>query len=742
MSTDNTPSPASMADLLESAVALSDLNRAKNRAKDPENYRHPLSHLSDWQFGQVGSVSVGGTIEWNPALRAAYQDGYDPLLWIGRGASCDVWRCVDRSFGREVALKIPCLEPGQDVGSVVDALQEEAELLGKLHHPGIVHAVRRAGDGRAAYLALDFVDGEDLLEHCRLMKLDVRACLRLYEKVLHAVAYLHGKGVVHGDLKPEHIIVREDDQPVLIDFGLSAYDSVASFRLQDSRRVGGSGIYRAPEITNATASSSEPQHDVYAMGVILCELLRDTPLEDLADGVNYIVARATEEELADRWPDANAMLDALRSVLSFLPPSAGPGLIATGHDVAKPRNRPGVLLSMAMVLLIAAMVGVVWALLPDRMSDTDQSPILSIDSSQSVVIQASVFDIALGDLYAGNIEAARSQIDQLANDDDTRAAEWEVAHLQAMADGSGEQFPLGQDPYDAPHAACLDYAPESQTVAYVKRGQGLNQLWVRPFDGPAVLIFQSRRLIRAVAISPGADRLATVDEDGRVTIRELKDAQVINTVELPRLLDDRVIWFGPKGKSLFTFSPKARSVEGWQMETPLAGAPAWVLEECDHAYPLPSGKGYFLVATAGANTKNQQTLLRLISPEGEIKRQLDLRDGQVPASADTQPNEQATVCLGMPNGFVRIYDSKRGGWQPTCDLGRNAAIPAVVYSEKHQRAFAALGRVHVIDHTGQLKMRLGDRNKPQQLITELHFDETSASLTSLSLQEVWRCGVK
>lgn len=742
MSTDNTASSTSMAELLESAVALSDLSRAKTRAKDPENYRHPLSHLSDRQFGQVGAVSRGGVIEWTPALRAAYQDGYDPLLWIGRGASSDVWRCVDRSFGREVALKIPSLEPGRDVGSAVDALQEEAELLGKLHHPGIVHAVRRAGEGRSAYLALDFIDGEDLLEHCRLMQMDARARLRLYEKVLHAVAYLHGKGVVHGDLKPEHIVVREDDQPVLIDFGLSAYDSVASFRLEDSRRVGGSGIYRAPEITNATASSFEPQHDVYAMGVILRELLQDAPLDELADGLNHLVARATEEELPDRWPDANAMLDALRSVLNPTPPSAGPGLVATGLDVAKTRNRPGVLLSMAMVILIAAMVGVVWAFLPDRISGTDSSPSQSTDSSRSMVVQASVFDLALGDLYAGNVDAARTQIDQLANDDATRATDWEVAHLQAMADGSGEQFPLGQNPYDAPHALCLDYASESQAVAYVTRGQGLNQLWVRSFDGPASLIFQSKKLIQAVAISPGADRVATVDEDGQVTVRGLKNAQVVNTVELPRLLDDRVIWFGPKGKSLFTFSPKARSVECWQMEVPLDGAPAWVLEECDHAYPLPSGEGDFLVATAGANTKNQKTLLRLVDPTGEIKRHLELRDGQVPASADTRSDEQALVCLGMPNGFVRIYDSEQGGWQPPCDLGRNAAIPAVVYSEKHQRAFAAFGRVHVIDHAGQLKMRLGDRNAAQQLITELHFDEASASLTSLSLQKVWRCGVK
>jgi len=739
MSPDQPPSPASMADLLESAVALSDLGPASGRAGDPEQYRHPLGRLSN-RLGDRDRSGAIGEIDWSPALRAAYRDGYDPLLWIGRGASSDVWRCVDRSFGREVALKVPCLDPGRDVADAVDGLQAEAELLGKLHHPGVVHAVRRAGEGRSAYLALDFVDGEDLFEHCRLMQLGRRARLRLFEKVLATAAYLHGKGVVHGDLKPEHLLVREDDQPVLIDFGLSSYDTAAGLRLHDSGRLGGSGIYRAPEIANATATSSEPQHDVYALGVLLRELLREAPGERAPDGVDDVVARATQTQADARWPDAGAMLEALRAAMQSETPSIDSPQQSAGQASRGGLQR-GSLFFVALGLAVAAVIGVIYLFPGDPVVDLMQRG--EGGERQPLAVQASVFDVALADIYAGDIDRAEARVGRLVDAEGTdQQTGWEVAHLRAMLDGTGEQFPLGPDPYDAPHAFCLDYDPASETVAYVKRAVGTNEVWVRAFDAPPRLIFDTISMLRAVAISPGAERLATIGENGRVTVRVLAGEQTGNAVDLPRQADDRVIWFGPDGTSLFTFSPQAKTLACWALDAPLSDGPAWSIDRCDHALPLASGEGCFLVATAGEHRENRKTLLRLFGPNGEIRRQLEMRDAQVPVSADTRPGDRAVVCLGMPNGYVRIHDSARGGWQTPCDLGINSSIPAVVYSEEQGRAFAGLGRVHVVDRAGQLKMRLGDRNDHQQLITELHFHRDTASLTCLSIQKVWRCEVE
>ena len=192
-----------LADLLESAVAAAHPDRMSGKLRDHGGYRMPLDQLDR---GVSDSVNAGPG-QWPDALKAAYEDGYDPILWLGRGASSEVWRCVDRSFGREVAIKVPFHDLSKNSDTVVAALQAEAELLGRLHHPGIVHAVRRSGEGRDAYLALDFIDGEDLLEHSRLLKLDLRARLLLFTKVLDSVAYLHAKGIVHGDLKMNNIFV-------------------------------------------------------------------------------------------------------------------------------------------------------------------------------------------------------------------------------------------------------------------------------------------------------------------------------------------------------------------------------------------------------------------------------------------------------------------------------------------------------------------------------------------------------
>lgn len=730
-----------MADLLESAVAAAHPDRVAAKLDSHTEYRLPLDRLSGMWLDDEGPNSVNGTIQWTQALQAAYQDGYDPIQWIGRGASAEVWRCVDRAFGREVAVKIPCLDADQRVEPAIAALQEEAELLGRLHHPGIVHAVRRSGEGRFAYLALDFVDGDDILQHCNLLKLDAEARCRLFKKVLDAVAYIHAKGIVHGDLKPEHLIVREDNQPVLIDFGLSAYDSSSNLKAIDSGRIGGSGEYRAPEIANGSAPVPAPEQDVYSLGIILRGLVEQFDLYSVGGPIDSIIRRATENQAADRWANAGAMREALLLALNPDPIKAPVQVIGDDQSQLPEKSKFEVRFLLPAVVVLTLLIGVAWAIGTKPEPPEDITEISGNEIHKRQVAQAGLFDLALSDIYADNTLSARDSIQDILDEDASRSSTWEMRHLEAMVGGVGESYPYGEIPYNAHHVICLDYDPDSGSIAYVRSGNGSFDLWVRSRNEPPRLIGTSVEVIRAVAISPGGERLATVDTEGQVIIWTLRDgnAFVADSKVLPRRHDDRILWFTDGGKSLCVFSPKARTVESWEVMSPLSAKPAIVIGDCDHAYPLPSGKGAFMVATSGANTNNGQTQLRLIADSGEVIRHLSLMDGKLPVSADTRPTDNATVCLGMANGFVRIYDSKRDGWQAPCDLGLNEAIPAVVYSESEQRAFAALGRVHVIDATGKLLLRLGDRNAQQQLITAMHFNENSGTLISSSLQKVWEC---
>lgn len=725
----------SLADLLESAVAAAHPDRLSGVLGDHSDYRMPLDRLA----GNAANGEVSGSIKWSAALKAAYRDGYDPILWVGKGAFSEVWRCVDRSFGREVAIKVPVHELGKDTDAAVAALQSEAELLGRLHHPGIVHAVRRSGEGRDAYLALDFIDGEDLIEHSRLLELDRRARLLLFTKVLDAVSHLHSKGIVHGDLKPDHILVRENDQPVLIDFGLSSSDS-SSLRRCDGKRLGGSGRFRAPEIANGSAVSAEPQQDVYSLGVILRELLDGTATAQADSALQHVIDRSVETAPDARWQDAGAMLEALRSVLA--PGRMNVASAAMPHSTAQARGHQkaiplSVSLSvLAAILLIGLILATDWRN-PRSAGQAGQQDELD----NRYIAQASLFDLALQDVYAGNQKSANKRFEQIVAKSADQTPAWEQRHLQAMNENRGEVYPLGRLPYSPSHALCVDYDPVNEVVASVVRGQGDYELWLHAVNGPARQFANSVEAIRSIALSPGSDRVATIDINGKVVLWTLQDdgVAVLVSYELPRQADDRVVWFAADGQSLFLFSPMHRALECWSIESPLLAKPSFVITDCDHAYRLPSGEGVFMVATAGDKTPNGKTQLKLMNPQGEETRHLELEDGHLPVSADSGPGPAATICLGMANGYVRIHRANAGGWQKPCDLGLNQAIPAVVYSPLEQRAYASLARVHVIASDGRLVMRLGDRDAPHQLITRLDFDNTTATLSCTSIREFWRC---
>lgn len=735
MVTRSTKQTSSMADLLESAVAAAHPDRVSAKLADYRDYRLPLDRLS----GEDNGPDAAKGIRWSAALKAAYEDGYDPLMWIGRGASSEVWRCVDRSFGREVAIKVPFHEISKDTDTVVAALQSEAELLGRLHHPGIVHAVRRSGEGQAAYMAIDFVDGENLIEHSRLMKLDRLSRLRLFSKVLDAVAYLHAKDIVHGDLKPEHILVRENNQPVLIDFGLSSSESLPSLRLSDPRRVGGSGSFRAPEIASGSAVSPEPQQDVYSLGVILRELLGEPEEDEVGLAIHAVIQRAMQPDPAKRWESAGDLLNELRPLLTR---GRVDGVDATASPSEPAPQRRLVFRWVASFGLLSAIL-ILGAFALAQRPEAAGSPNGQSEPSSSgqPIVKASLFDLALQDIYAGKQSSSQQHLDQIAELAPEQSEAWEMRHLAAMMDGRGEAHPLGHLPYNAAYARCADYDPTSETMAYVTRGEGNCELWIRPINGPARQIANSVEVVLAIALSPGGDRVASVDIDGRVMLWTIQegDAPILRSHELPRQVDGRILWFGAEGNTLFLFSPRQRALECWSIENPLPAGPSFVISDCDHAYRLPSGEGAFMVATAGANAASGQTQLRLINPQGEMIRLLELEDGQLPACADSGPGQNATVCLGMTNGYVRIHQAENGGWQQPCDLGLNSAVPAVVYSAREQRAYASLGRIHVIASDGRLVMRLGDRDASQQLVTRLDFDETTATLTCLSIREFWRC---
>jgi serine/threonine-protein kinase len=244
---------------------------------------------------------------------------------LGRGGMAVVWLAdrIDGTLERQVALKIPSTE-WTDQG-LAERIRSECAVLASLNHPNIAQLYDAGwSDSKAPYLALEFVDGVSIGEYCSARALDVPARVRLFIDVLRAVSYAHARLVVHRDLKPANVLVTHDGRVKLLDFGIAKVLSSEASAGGESEltRVSGRPItlaYAAPEqvlgkpVTTAT--------DIYALGVMLCELLTGQRPFRNASGTRTAIEDALERgdaPLPSSLADRPAVARALRGDLDMI----------------------------------------------------------------------------------------------------------------------------------------------------------------------------------------------------------------------------------------------------------------------------------------------------------------------------------------------------------------------------------------------------------------------------------------
>jgi eukaryotic-like serine/threonine-protein kinase len=254
--------------------------------------------------------------------------GYRLLQPIGRGGMGEVHQAVQLSLGRTVAVKLLRAELAHDE-QFVGRFEKEGAALGTLRHPNIVSIVDRGKAGETYYLVMEYVDGRSLRERMREPDFDATKALITMLQVTRAVDYAHHRGVIHRDLKPENILFDEQagDLPKVTDFGLAGFDErhVNTPRnLTQTHVAMGTASYMAPE-QSVDARSAGPRADLYALGVILYELLTgELPLGSFAlpsvkkPGVDKrfdaIVSRCLKPSPDDRYPSAAALLEDLEQL--------------------------------------------------------------------------------------------------------------------------------------------------------------------------------------------------------------------------------------------------------------------------------------------------------------------------------------------------------------------------------------------------------------------------------------------
>ncbi len=205
-------------------------------------------------------------------------DAYAVLDELGRGGFGAVYRArQSQPVEREVAIKVlqvRCSDPRS-----VARFAMEQQALARMQHPSIASMLDAGttGDGRP-YLVMELVRGSPLTSYCDEHRLGVSERLRLFCDVCAGVAHAHQRGVVHRDLKPTNILVvddRDPPQPVIIDFGLAKalYDDGGRASLTIDGAFVGTPYYTSPE--QAGSAAVDTRTDVYALGLLLCELLVD-----------------------------------------------------------------------------------------------------------------------------------------------------------------------------------------------------------------------------------------------------------------------------------------------------------------------------------------------------------------------------------------------------------------------------------------------------------------------------------
>jgi serine/threonine protein kinase len=240
-----------------------------------------------------------------------------------------VYRAHDLNLGREIAVKVMHPNIAQDEEFVARFIGEAKSAAG-LSHPNVVMVYDQGFSDRHVFLVMEYVPGRTLRDLLKERgRLGPRQALSLLQPILAALGAAHRAGLVHRDVKPENVLLTDDGQVKVADFGLAR--AVSASNQTKTGLIMGTVAYMAPE--QVVSSSSDARSDVYAAGILLFELLTgmqphraESPLAVAYKHVNEVVplpssvlrgmppqldtlvAAATARDPARRPPDADRFL--------------------------------------------------------------------------------------------------------------------------------------------------------------------------------------------------------------------------------------------------------------------------------------------------------------------------------------------------------------------------------------------------------------------------------------------------
>jgi len=463
---------------------------------------------------------------------------YTLIRVVGQGGMGVVYEATQDQPKRTVALKI--IRPGATSAAMLRRFLHESEVLGRLEHPGIariydagVACFAPASDPLAPqtpaqpFFAMEFIRGLPIVDHVRQARLAMRARLALMADVCDAVHHAHQKGVIHRDLKPANILVTEDGRPKVLDFGIarSTDSDVRTMTLQtDVGQLVGTIPYMSPEQVSADSRRLDSRSDVYALGVVLYQVLSGRLPHDVAawsipeaariirdedptrlrtlntafrGDIDTIVAKALEKDPALRYDSAAALAADIRRYLQDQPiyaRSAG-----TLYQLRKFARRNRALVGGVLATIVALIAGGIATTLFALKARHEQRIAQRIAYASSMMAAGA----ALND---GDIDLARQHLERAPRE--LRGWEWD--HFESRLDDSAMTFKVA-DPKllqalsfsaDGARLRAVDGMPDDYRVNTWNLADG-SLASVRPAPGIA-------------ALANGLDAVITFDPSGRL----------------------------------------------------------------------------------------------------------------------------------------------------------------------------------------------------------------------------------
>jgi serine/threonine protein kinase/tetratricopeptide (TPR) repeat protein len=305
---------------------------------------------------------------------------YEILEEIGRGGMGVIYRARQQHSRRIVAVKRIF---AHDVNSheTLVRFRREAEAVASLDHPNIlpIHEVSESEEG-LPFFSMKYATGGSLRAAAPTLRKDLRKCVRLMAKVARAIDYAHGKGVLHRDLQPGNILLDENGEPMVSDFGLAKWLDQDSDLTRTLETLGTPG-YIAPEQAESRTGDLTSAADIYSLGAILFYLLTGRPpfvgpnvlsvirqaaatpaprlrslVPSLDRDLETIVARCLESDPKARYQSAAALADDLDHWLRHEPIRARrTGAFTRGRKWVRRNPTSGLL--AASVIALAAVIG-------------------------------------------------------------------------------------------------------------------------------------------------------------------------------------------------------------------------------------------------------------------------------------------------------------------------------------------------------------------------------------------------